>query len=106
VLDTPPNPADAGGVQTLRTIPDAYDLDAPTESGDRPVPHAVERLIALARAVDSLLSAGMSDEARPLVRRLIELLASIGASREPGITTLGGADDEHNEATSASDRER
>jgi hypothetical protein len=71
VLDPPSKPADPGGPWTTRTIADDEVTDLPSESTEREIGPAGEPLLALARAVDALLAAGLVAQARPLMRQMI-----------------------------------
>lgn len=74
LVDPPCKPADPGGPWTTRTIAGDEVSDLPSESTEREIGGAREPLLALARAVDVLLAAGLIAQARPLVRQLLRAL--------------------------------
>jgi hypothetical protein len=90
VLDPPPNPAESGAPETLQTITDDEPSDLPSESCDRPVGTGAEHLLALARAVDALLVAGLVAQARPLVRQLVAALEGTVLALPAATPTLTG----------------
>ena len=71
-------PAGARAPETLETIETEGDWDVPSESVERLInanaTAEVEPLLALARAADMLLAAGMAAQARPLIDRIIAIL--------------------------------
>lgn len=99
-LDTPPNHADSGRVDVWKTNETKHEsVDVTTLLGPANVPAPLHepmprnehgrpdwtRLHALVVAVEALVSAGMTSEARPLVR---ELRALVEAAQGPRATVL------------------
>jgi len=54
--------------------------DLPSESTEREIGPKGEPLLALARAVDALLAAGLVAQARPLLRQLVGVLEGRAAT--------------------------